>query len=703
MKENKWDTIPLLRIVPIFIGGILFGAYSEVGLAMLIWLSLVPVGVITMFYFFSNRLYSYKRRWFNGAAFYAAMFLCGSILTVLHKETNYFEHFSHKKGLEYVGWVAEPLKEKAKSYRTVLKITGVKTVDGWEKTTGNCLAYLAKDKDVRNLRYGDLLFFTVQPNEVLAASNPSQFDYKEWLSRNKIYNQVFIPSASQALLARHCGNRLLDYAFDVREKCLSIFKDNNLDGQEYAVLSALLLGDEHAIDQETISAYQASGVLHVLSVSGMHVGIIYLALNFLLGFLNKKRGGKIFKAVVIVIALWLYAAITGLAPAVLRSATMLSFMVFGSLRKNPASIYNSLLASCVFLLLINPFYIMQASFQLSYLAVAGIVLFQRKIKSMVETGNFILGKVWDIVSVSFAAQLATFPLSLLYFHQFPNYFIFSNLLIIPLSSAIIYGGILLLLVSPLHIVSVGLGAVLSRLLYFLNDSVARIENLPLSTIRGISISVAETWMIYLLLAFFMFYIVKKEAKFLVAAFIICVVIFASQIAEAFSQKQQRLITIYNVPKKTAIAFTTSRQYVFLEDKSLVVDKSEMQFQVYQDCWEKGIGEENVVCCYDTSCFNSSLILMRKNFIDFAGVRIFWLNERPLLSSAYKQGKVDFIIFSKNVNVSLQEVVEKISAKKVIFDSSNSQYKVNQWVKEAKKLNIHYHSVMQQGAFIYSLN
>ncbi len=667
------------------------------------WLGFLPALAVILIYIFPKQFYSFRFRWLNGLALYLVLFMSGSLLAILHKEVDYKDHYSHQQGEQYLGLVKEQLKERAKSYRTTVEIIQVKTESGWEKTTGNCLVYFAKDSASKGLKYGDVVVFSTSPGNVLPPSNPEQFDYRQWLSNNKIYNQVYIPSARWSLLARHQGNIVLDYAFQLREKCLSVFRQNNLEGQDYAVLSALLLGDEHEIDQETINAYQASGTLHILSVSGMHVAIIYLALNFLLGFMDKKRGSKIIKTVIVILFLWFYAALTGLAPAVLRSATMLSFMVVGTLRKNPANIYNSLLASCIFLLLINPLYIFQASFQLSYLAVIGIVLLQKRIRSLIVTGNFVLSKVWDIISVSIAAQLATFPLALLYFHQFPNYFILSNLLIIPLSSLAIYGGILLLITAPIHIISQGLGYVLAKAVHLLNDIVMGIEQLPYSTIRGVSMTVIEAWLIYLLILFLIFYLMRKEGKFLIGGLCVCAILFANQISKAFGRRHQRLMTVYNIPRKSAIAFIDSEQCSFLTDSDLVTNRSAMAFNVYQHWWSRGIDESKIASVYDVSHYNTEVLFINKNFIDFNGVRILMLNNKSLLDHSGTKLSLDYIILSKNVKTSLAEIQKRFSSRQVIIDSSNSLYSVTKWMNEAKQLNIPCYSVTQNGAFVLDLN
>ena len=364
--------------------------------------------------------------------------------------------------------------------------------------------------------------------------------------------------------------------------------------------------------------------------------------------------------------------------------------------------YNTLTASAICLLLLNPYLIMQVGFQLSYLAVMGIVLLQSKINAWYYAPNWFMRQVWGITSVSIAAQTATFPLGLLYFHQFPNYFLFSNLLIIPLSTLIIYGGILLLLFAPIasaaHLISVILG----RMVHYLNEAVLQIEHLPYSIIKGISLSVPETWLMYIFIFCFIFYFIKNEWEYLLVSLCCACILLAYQIANSIKLKNQKMLVVYDVPKKSAITLIDSRQCVFIADSDLAANKSMMLFSVYHHWWERGINEDKVTCCNDSTntCFQYNSIAFKKQFIEFAGNKILHLNSPSLLNYNSQQMKFDFIILSNNLRTSLKDVIKKFSAKQIIIDSSNSLYKASKWMEEAKQLRVPCYSVMKSGAFIF---
>ena len=205
------------------------------------------------------------------------------------------------------------------------------------------------------------------------------------------------------------------------------FKENKLEGKEYAVVSALVAGYTDDLDIETMKAFADTGTLHVLSVSGMHVGIIYYVLNLLLLFLSKHRYGNILRVLILLSFLWLYSMITGMSAAVMRSAAMLSFIIVGKSFNRYVNTYNIIAASIFFLLIMNPFTLMDVGFQLSYISVIGIIWLQPHIYSIFDFNTKWKDEIWKVVSVSIAAQIATFPLGIFYFHQFPNYFLPSNL------------------------------------------------------------------------------------------------------------------------------------------------------------------------------------------------------------------------------------------------------------------------------------
>ena len=703
---NYWNQAPLFRLLPAFVLGILLRIFqipidAFTGSAFVV----ICISIILVNAWKSKRYYHYQYRWVFGFATHVLVLAFAFILTGIKTEINHPQHFSHVgHGESFIAFLDNNKLEKSKSYKSILRIVAVKSGNQWHAVNGKCLTYISKDSISAKLSYGDLIVFNKQPIEVPPPPNPSQFNYKRYLHYNQVYHQVYLNASAWHPVAHHQGNSVVEMALKMREKLLKIFKDNHINGDDYAVLAALLLGDTDEIDQEIMRAYAASGALHVLSVSGLHVGIIYLGLNAALFFLNRNRKAKILKAGILILFLWYYALLTGLSPAVLRASAMLSFIVIGKALERSTNMYNTLAASAIVLLCFQPYLLMQVGFQLSYLAVLGIVFLYKKIHQLLNPSNWLLRQIWGITAVSLAAQLTTFPLGLFYFHQFPNYFLISNLLVIPVSTAIIYGGILLFFISPLTELAVWIGWILGKIVHFLNWFVISIEHLPYALLQGISISMPETGLIYFALMMTILYCMKKQTAYVSATLILIVCFLFLQTIESTQIRNQQQLIVHSIPKTTAINLIEGKTAIMVADSAFVHSKSMMAFNVLPYWWDSGVDEKNVsiieVDQLRRTFKKNRATMVYKSFLQSGGKSIFVLNDIELLT-AYSTSplSIDYLILSGNISIKITDLLKKFRFKKLILDSSNSIYRTERWLKEASELGIDCYSVQHSGAFI----
>ena len=251
------------------------------------------------------------------------------------------------------------------------------------------------------MKYGDRILFVGKVNEVKTQGNPNEFDYKRFLINRGITGQTFIQSNRFKVIDTQNGNKLFETAYKFRTKLASVYKNNRIGGREFAVLKALTLGDKSEIDTETKQSYSYSGATHILSVSGLHVGIIYVLFNFFLRFLGRLKTKKFnygvwLKVIILLIILWGFALLTGLSPSVKRASLMFSFVVIGHAGKRYVNIYNSIAASAFVLLIVNPYDITDIGFQLSYIAVISIVYFQPIIRRLFVIKNKLLYYFWSL-------------------------------------------------------------------------------------------------------------------------------------------------------------------------------------------------------------------------------------------------------------------------------------------------------------------
>ncbi|HPK05273.1 MAG TPA: ComEC/Rec2 family competence protein, partial [Bacteroidales bacterium] len=368
----------------------------------------------------------------------------------------------------------------------------------------------------------------------------------------------------------------------------------------FAVVTALVLGMDDYLDNDTRKEFSSAGAIHILCVSGLHVGVIYMVLNALLFFLKRNKYARALRSLILLIGIWFYAMLTGLAPAVLRAATMFSFVIIGTGIKRKAGVFNSLTVSAFILLLFNPFLIYNVGFQLSYAAVIAIVAIQPTIYQIWRPKNKIADNIWGITTVSVAAQLGTAPLGLFYFHQFPNYFIITNLIAIPLATLILYAGFLSVILSPLTIVAKWITWLLILMLKILNQSVTFIDNLPYSVTTGLFINLAETIILFLIIfTVFRAYLSRKPI-FLHFSLLLLILFAVSGTIKQYQRSTQKQLTVYSINRYSVIDLITGRNSILLADSLVLKDPASIEFQVSNHHVYKGINQEQIITFND--CF-----------------------------------------------------------------------------------------------------
>ena len=648
------------------------------------------IGILYISYF-KRYFSSFSKRWIFGVPINLLFFVFGMLITQQHKPVNNRFHFEKYNGNVSVVVLKEDIVTKAKSYKCEVEVIAVNLADNWRKTQGKAILYLAKDTLAELLTYGDRLLVSGKWQAIESPSNPAQFNYKNFLLNSNITAQQYLQSINWKLILISDNNSLRKLAFVYQKKLLT-YLDRYFQNEELAVISALLLGYKDLLDRETIMIYSSSGAMHVLAVSGLHVGIIYLLLNSLFLFFEKFKYGKYLKAVFLILSLWAYALLTGLSPSVLRAATMFSFIIIGSALKRQTNIYNTLAASAFVLLLYNPYILLQVGFQLSYAAVLGIVYLQPKLYKLIYTKHWLLDKIWAITTVSIAAQLATFPLGIYYFHQFPNYFLLSNLFVIPLATFIIGGGVLLFVTSVIPFFPGSLAWVVNKILMLLNFSVQWVENLPYSLSLGISITVLETIIVYTIIILFFSSIIKWKPRLLQLSLALVIFFMILQIKEQYRTGKQQYFIVYDVPKERAIDFVDGNKNYFIASAYLYNDKSKMRFNIQHFRWERRVKETSFLL----ALLETNNYFRKDNYIQFFNKKILlWDKDfvKPTTPLDF-----DYILVSNKVKIDLKNIYSK----QVIIDSSVPKYKWEQIIKECHKYDIPFYNVNTQGAYLFNI-
>lgn len=421
--------------------------------------------------------------------------------------------------------------------------------------------------------------------------------------------------------------------------------------------------------------------MHVLAVSGLHVGIFMLLIS--LPFKLLKREHTLIHISITVLAIWTYAFVTGLSPSVIRASTMFSFLLIGKLFNKSSTSYTPLFLSAFVMLLFNPLYITEVGFQLSYAAVFGILYITPKLEDCIpyQPKNWLIKNILQISYVSIAAQLATAPLSILYFHQFPTYFLVSNLIVIPIAFMLVMGGLLLFLSIPISTsITVLIGYVLTTITSFLIDLTTFITTLPYNTISELNITILECYLIIILSIVSINCFVKKSYQSLPLLTISIIVISFLSLNENFVLKHSKGITIYNIPKHSAISLYNSTNNTFLGDSSLLVNKDKMQFHVQNHWFRNNFKTKTKVFSKDsfyTCTINNTSICVTNT------------------KNSSIPDSIDYLIVSNN-SLTPDEAKLKFKFRNLIYDSSNSKDFLN-CIKHSPRLDYKTYIVPIEGA------
>ena len=553
--ENTIQNIPFLRLAIILALVILLGsAFPPITLFLL----LVVIVILLFLSIIINRLYSFRLQNLFGITTNLLFLLIGIYIYQAYNKRPIF----YKNGSFAATFLEKP-QGKTNSYKAVAEINSFTRNDSAFFTHEQIIVYFSKESNINNLQAGDILYFNTNPQHIKNFGNPYEFDYRKFLERKKIYRQIYLGKNSW-LKSSYTKTNLSVFAEKTRQKLINIYKTQPIDKREFEILSALTLGYKRDLDPETKRAFSSAGAMHVLAVSGLHVGIIYLVIILLLGYLRKRKNGRLIFAIVSICTLWCYAFITGFSPSVLRATTMFTIVIFGETLHRKSNVYNSLAASAFILLLFNPNNLFETGFQLSYSAVFGIVYLHPKFRSIVNIKNKILLFFLDLLIVSVAAQIATVPFILYYFGQFPSYFLVTNILIIPVAMFLIPIGMFLLLISGIPPLASFIASIIDTLIKFIFQFLIYIDQLPFSVLQ---ITISKMQALVLITIILIIFILLKTKRTLYLHFTlagIVVLIFTFIYTNATDLNKNELIIYPNSENATIELIHNKLNYVISE-------------------------------------------------------------------------------------------------------------------------------------------
>ena len=556
-------------------------------------------------------------------------------------------------------------------------VVQLKLADG-KAATGKLLFNVSKDSTQQLLKVGQHLANTSIIQDVPRPKSPYQFDYGAYLNKQHIYGQIHARPDELLSLAKK-GNDIVVWAARFRESVQESLQKQPFNERQLSVIKALLLGQRQGIDRQLNDQYADAGVIHILAVSGLHVGIILWLLRAITAPFSRYQW-RHFRSILIIVCIWAFAFITGASPSVLRAATMFSFLELGRAVGGQSNTFNSLMYSALLLLLLNPLQLYQVGFQLSYLAVIAILWIQPWLSSLYKPKYKIPRLFWDTMTVTVAAQLGVMPLSILYFHQFPGLFMVSNLVILPCLGILLGSGIGIILLSYFQIlpdsIAWGYGVVIDGL----NGFIGWVATQEAFIFQHLSISPLEMLGMYLCIIsgiyLFQQYSYKKLLFFL-SVIILGIGILTYQ----KTTLEPSHFVIFQKSRSTMMGIYANRELRIFCNDSAYDYLSDYKVNNYKD----QLSIKSV--CRDS--LRSVFRFKRKAILRIDSIGIY---DVPSLQP-------DIIVLSQSPNINLERLIDRYPDIKIIGDGSNYRSDIVRWKATCLKRKIPFHSTYEKGAFV----
>jgi len=590
----------------------------------------------------------------------------------------------------------EPLVEKPRSYKAMARVNYL-IRESIIPAPGKIIIYFQKDSFIHNLSYGSRIIFTRQPGLIRNTGNPGSFNYKRYSLFKGITHQVYLGPNDFQLLPNKKQERFRQFIYKSRQKVLNILRTNIHGKKELGLAEALLIGYKDDLDKELVQSYANTGVVHIIAISGLHIGLIYWLLKFLLKPLHKRKKSfpflRWFTPLLILTGLWLFSLLAGAQPSVLRSALMFSCIVIGENLDRKAPIFNTLAFSAFLLLCYNPYLLWDAGFQLSYAAVFSIVIFLRPIYDIIYIQNKFLNLAWKMNAVTIAAQILTLPLTIYYFHQFPNYFLLTNFIAVPLSSLILLGEILLCAIGFLQPLASIVGKCLSTLIMGMNRFVEKIESLPFAVWEGLQINLVQTTLLFLCIAGAGYWLMERSKPGL-KLFLFSFLGFSILRSYSFiySENQEKII-VYNIPRTQAIDFIRGRSHLFAGDSDSLNKGNGQAFYLKPSRILHRVREADSMPGF----------YLKENIINFQNKKVLVIDKSVRFPRKAGQLVIDLVIVSKKGNFNTGQLNSIFKIRQIVFDASSPAWKLKYWKKDCDSLQIPYHDIREKGAFVMNLD
>lgn len=591
----------------------------------------------------------------------------------------HYTHYMYSNQQPLIGVVSEVPVFTDKGMRLVINVNEIKYENKWLPVDGKTIIYLKKDS-VLNYNVGDFLFIKSKWSYIPESKNPNEFNYKLYLENKNIFNVIYAQQ-NQVFKIKNIdsGFSIVLIGEKIKSKTVEALRKSNLSENAISICSALLVGFDDEIDKDVLTSFSHSGTLHILSVSGMHTGVICGIILFLFSLFDKEDKFKKTKCAVIISILILFTTVTGFSPSVLRASVMMSLIILGKTFQKQSNSYNTLLLSAFILLLINPLLIIDVGFLLSYFAVFGIMYLYPILNQTFYTDNKLLKWFWSSCLISLSATIFTLPITLYYFHQFPIWFMFSNLIIIPISLGVMFFAFLIVLLQPVLFLMPILSKITNSLIFVMIKTSNFTDNSRFGYIDTISFEKIDVVFLSLVIIYCLIFIKHKYYKYGFILFSICITWILLNIFQNYLTIKENEIVIFHINKKSFFGTRIGNDF-YCNTDSL----SSSEFNRF-------------VKPYLLKYNHTNIHHINQNCIKFNNVSIVNITRS---TQSKITTSVNYVLISNNSYVNLSSF--DFSKTLIIADCSNNYKTIKKIKKQCAKNHLQFYDVKEKGALVLNI-
>ena len=598
----------------------------------------------------------------------------GILTFSLSQPKNYSDHYSHLPKNTNSVWhlkIREVLKPTAFSDRYV---AAIKAIDD-NQATGKIMVNVSPGRNTNPLKVDDELLLFTQPRAVKPPLNPHQFNYQKYLKKLGITDQVDLTATNNIPLISPTTT-VYGSAARLRENISAKLRDSNFGEDQLGIIQALLLGQRNDIQEETYTDYKNAGAVHILAVSGLHIGIILMLLQFLLTPLERLPHGRTFKLVLIVVLLWGFAFVAGLSASVVRAVGMFSFVAYALFLNRPTSTFNILALSMFFILLAHPMFLFQVGFQMSYAAVFAIAWIYPLLQRFWLPKNILLQRAWQLTSVSIAAQLGVLPISLFYFHQFPGLFFVSNLLIVPFLGILLGMGILVIFLALLNFLPPFLVDLYDFMIDRMNSVVGWVAGHEAFIFKDIYFDAVQLLLAYAAIILLVQMLVKAKYRSTIA-FLMAVIGFQlwTFLVLYQTEHKEEFLVLHQARNSVLFHQSGNRLHIITTDPTRT-ESMAIDFKVAENIDK--IAYWSIKNSYRSN--NKSIMIIDSMGIYPTGVR------------------PDYLLLIESPKLNLDRLLDSLRPKMVITDGNNYKSYIKRWKASCEKAKIPFYYTGEDGAF-----